>query len=317
MKKFLRIGLAAVLFLLTQGCYVGFEQPPTDYYGEPSSYEPPPIALSAPPDVIVMPYTNDIYAVPDIDVDLFFWNGWWWRPWNGRWYRSENYKQGWRPYNSVPGFYSGVDPGWRKNYRDRNWQGYRWNCERIPSARLQHNWRTWQGNKYWEKEKSWGLERHHPQTKEQRGQQSVPWQPRDPGKLPDVEKRKPEKAERFIPPAVQRTEPPPRDKVQKPASHKGFQQQGAEQPGKHLQGIVKNPKRYEPAGQKNTQPPRQQVQKQAQKKVKGPSLRQGEDARPSGQPSPGASSWRAASTPGEAPQRSEGGPDRRPANAGR
>jgi hypothetical protein len=80
---------------------------------------------------------------------------------------------------------------------------------------------------------------------------------------------------------------------------------------------VKNPKRYEPAGQKNTQPPRQQVQKQAQKKVKGPSLRQGEDARPSGQPSPGASSWRAASTPGEAPQRSEGGPDRRPANAGR
>jgi hypothetical protein len=41
---------------------------------------PPPIPFTAPPDVIVIPETN-VYVAPDIDVDLFFWNGWWWRLW--------------------------------------------------------------------------------------------------------------------------------------------------------------------------------------------------------------------------------------------
>ena len=40
----------------------------------------PPIVFNAPPNVVVMPDTYDVYVVPDIDVDLFFWNGWWWRP---------------------------------------------------------------------------------------------------------------------------------------------------------------------------------------------------------------------------------------------
>jgi len=48
---------------------------------------PPPIVFEAPPNVIVMPDTSDVYVVPDIDVDMFFWNGWWWRLWEGRWYR--------------------------------------------------------------------------------------------------------------------------------------------------------------------------------------------------------------------------------------
>ena len=32
---------------------------------------PPPIVFAAPPVVIVLPDTNDVYVVPDIDVDLF------------------------------------------------------------------------------------------------------------------------------------------------------------------------------------------------------------------------------------------------------
>ena len=38
---------------------------------------PPLITFEAPPDVIVMPDTNNVYVVPDIDIDLFFWSGWW------------------------------------------------------------------------------------------------------------------------------------------------------------------------------------------------------------------------------------------------
>jgi len=48
---------------------------------------PPPIVFSAPPEMIVLPETY-VYVVPDVDVDIFFYDGWWWRPWEGRWYRS-------------------------------------------------------------------------------------------------------------------------------------------------------------------------------------------------------------------------------------
>ena len=41
---------------------------------------PPPIVFAAPPEVVVIPETY-VYAVPDLDVDIFFYNGWWWRPW--------------------------------------------------------------------------------------------------------------------------------------------------------------------------------------------------------------------------------------------
>ena len=39
---------------------------------------PPPIVFAAPPELIVIPETY-VYVDPDIDVDLFFWDGWWWR----------------------------------------------------------------------------------------------------------------------------------------------------------------------------------------------------------------------------------------------
>ncbi len=41
---------------------------------------PPALEFAAPPDVIVLPDTPSV-CCPGISVDLFFWNGWWWRPW--------------------------------------------------------------------------------------------------------------------------------------------------------------------------------------------------------------------------------------------
>jgi hypothetical protein len=129
---------------------------------------PPPVVFSAPPDVIVLPDTNDVYVVPDIGVDIFFWNGWWWRPWEGRWYRSHYYDRGWAYYNYVPRFYYDVDPGWRRYYRDHDWHGHRWNYERIPDHRLQSNWRNWNSNRHWERQKTWGVQSYRPRPYRER-----------------------------------------------------------------------------------------------------------------------------------------------------
>ena len=116
---------------------------------------PPPIVFAAPPEVVVIPGTN-VYVAPDIDVDLFFWDGWWWRLWEGRWYRSHYYNRGWSYYKTVPSFYFDVDPGWRGYYRDHNWYGHRWNYERISNQLLQQNWKGWQTDRHWERQGTWG-----------------------------------------------------------------------------------------------------------------------------------------------------------------
>jgi hypothetical protein len=117
---------------------------------------PPLIVFPAPPEVIVIPETN-VYAVPDVDMDIFFYSGWWWRPWEGRWYRSRYYDRGWVHYNRVPSFYTHVPPGWRNDYRDRRWKGQEWDQRRIPHKDMQKNWRTWERNKHWEKQNHWGV----------------------------------------------------------------------------------------------------------------------------------------------------------------
>jgi hypothetical protein len=128
---------------------------------------PPPIIFAAPPELIVIPDTY-VYVAPDVDVDLFFWDGWWWRLWDGRWYRSQYYNQGWGYYDNVPSFYFDVDPGWRGYYRNHNWYGQRWDYERIPNQRLQQNWKSWQNDRRWERQGTWGVKNYQPRPQQQK-----------------------------------------------------------------------------------------------------------------------------------------------------
>ena len=127
---------------------------------------PPPIVFE--PHVVVIPDTDDVYVVPDINEDLFFWNGWWWRPWKNRWYRSRYFDRDWAYYHKVPGFYYDIDPDWRKYYRDRNWNKYRWNYYPIPNRELQRNWNSWYKDRYWERQKTWDVQKYHPRSQQQR-----------------------------------------------------------------------------------------------------------------------------------------------------
>jgi hypothetical protein len=133
----------------------------------------PPLILSAGPlEVVVIPGTY-VYAVPDLDVDIFFYNGWWWRPWEGRWYRSRHYDSGWGYYRNVPSFYRRIPSSWRNDYREHRWKGHQWDYQRIPHQQVQGNWRNWQKTRHWEKQNTWGVQGLKPQTRSQQPSQAV------------------------------------------------------------------------------------------------------------------------------------------------
>lgn len=118
---------------------------------------PPAIEFSAPPELIVLPGTY-VYVAPDVNEDIFFYGGWWWRPWEGHWYRSRNYGSGWSYYRDVPSFYRGIPSGWRDDYREHRWQGRQWNHHQLPYQQVQRNWKGWQDNRHWEKQQTWGVQ---------------------------------------------------------------------------------------------------------------------------------------------------------------
>ena len=127
---------------------------------------PPLIVFPAPPAVVVIPETY-VYAVADVDVEIFFFEGWWWRPWEGRWYRSHHYDSGWQHYRRVPAFYKRIPRGWRNDYREQRWKGKEWRHERIPHEQVQQNWRSWEKGRHWEKKDTWGVRDLKPRSRSQ------------------------------------------------------------------------------------------------------------------------------------------------------
>ena len=202
---------------------------------------PPPIVFPAPPEVIVIPETY-VYVVPDIDVDLFFWNGWWWRLWEGRWYRSRYYDGSWGCYENVSSFYFDVDPGWRGHYRDHDWYGHRWNYERIPYKGLQQNWKSWQDNRRWEKRGTWGVQGYKPRPVQQRKELKQQWQQQY-HQRPEVRQHQEQ---------IQKQQ---REQVQKPQKQKL-------QPQQEKQPKVQQPQKQEQPQKQHSQPQGKESQHQ-------------------------------------------------------
>lgn len=127
---------------------------------------PLPIVFVAPPELIVLPETN-VYVVPDIEAEIYFYGGWWWRPWEGGWYRSRHYDSDWSYYEQVPSFYRRIPSDWRNDYRERRWRGNQWDYQQIPHQQVQQNWSAWQKSRYWERHKSWGVQGLQPRMRSQ------------------------------------------------------------------------------------------------------------------------------------------------------
>ncbi len=111
---------------------------------------PPVIAFAGPPNVVVIPGTY-VYVAPDVPEDLFFFQGYWWRPWRGSWYRSRHYNEGWGLYRNPPYELRRIPSHWRDEYRDHHWRGREWNYDRISHPDLQRNWWRWEQNQRWDK----------------------------------------------------------------------------------------------------------------------------------------------------------------------
>jgi hypothetical protein len=108
---------------------------------------PPAFVIAAPPAVVIIPGTY-VYAVPDIDVSIFFYHGFWYRPHEGHWFRAKSYNGPWaylavanvpRVLVQLPPSYYRVPPGHRH----------------IPYAQLRDNWGRWERERYWHKDKEW------------------------------------------------------------------------------------------------------------------------------------------------------------------
>lgn len=131
---------------------------------------PPCITFSEPPQVVVIPQTQ-VYVVPEAQEDMYFYNGWWYRPWNGRWYRSQNYERGWVCYQSVPTFYHSVPRHWRDCYRTRQWCGRPWQHREIQYHDLNRNWREWHRTRYWDQPRHRQYQESRPTRWHDNGQQ--------------------------------------------------------------------------------------------------------------------------------------------------
>ena len=103
----------------------------------------PHVVIHAPPAVVVVPGTY-VYFAPDIEVEMFFYHGYWYQPHHGRWYRASGYNGPWTniEYKGVPYVLRNLPPDFRRSVSRH---------ERIRYADLKHNWKTWEQNKHWER----------------------------------------------------------------------------------------------------------------------------------------------------------------------
>ncbi|MEW6326713.1 MAG: hypothetical protein AB1487_03855 [Thermodesulfobacteriota bacterium] len=93
----------------------------------------PAIVVSTPPAVVMIPGTP-VYFAPDIEVDIFFYRGYWYRPYRQRWYRASHYNGPWcyiAP-RAVPSVVVNLPPDYRHIPPGH---------EKIPYGQLKKHWK--------------------------------------------------------------------------------------------------------------------------------------------------------------------------------
>lgn len=101
----------------------------------------PVIAVGPDPVMAVIPGTY-VYFVVDLDGDLFFYQGYWWRVHQGRWHRAGAPGGPWKFYRKAPHPLLNLPPGWRNLPPGH---------ARLKHAEVKKNWRQWEKEKRWDR----------------------------------------------------------------------------------------------------------------------------------------------------------------------
>jgi hypothetical protein len=107
----------------------------------------PRLVFPAPPPVVVIPGTY-VYYCPDVEADVYFFHGYWYRPYEEHWYRSGSYNGPWAYIASPPTVFLTLPRDYRRVTIEHR---------RIPYGDLHRNWRSWERGRYWERH-GWGRE---------------------------------------------------------------------------------------------------------------------------------------------------------------
>ncbi len=103
----------------------------------------PGLMISAPPTMVAVPGTN-VYYPPAVQADVFFYNGYWYRPYRGQWFISARYNRPWgtiaiervpRPLLRIPPHFAHVQPVY----------GH------APYGTMRRNFRSLEQTRYWGK----------------------------------------------------------------------------------------------------------------------------------------------------------------------
>lgn len=110
----------------------------------------PIFTFQAPPELVVIPGSY-VYYVPDVDVDILFYEGHWYRYWNDRWHRSRHYNGPWASIGPsyVPAPFLRLPPDYR----------HRAIHKRMHYDDVNRHWRRWEKERYWEQKYDWWRER--------------------------------------------------------------------------------------------------------------------------------------------------------------
>lgn len=112
----------------------------------------PVLAVGPDPVMAVVPGTY-VYFVADLDGDLFFYQGYWWRVHKGRWHRSAAAGGPWKFFRKVPHPLLNLPPGWRNLPPGH---------ARLKHSEVKRNWKQWEKEKRWDKKEVQGAKKDEP-----------------------------------------------------------------------------------------------------------------------------------------------------------
>ena len=101
----------------------------------------PRLFLPVPPPLVVIPGTYAYYP-PDVEADIFFYHGYWYRPYRDRWFLSSDYNGPWRATGRVPRVLRGLPPTYRQHPPSH---------EHMPYGTVRQNWRSWEKERHWDR----------------------------------------------------------------------------------------------------------------------------------------------------------------------